>query len=1249
MRMTERFIFEQVSKRALLPELAKEMLMELRDMAGEGQDDIAIIGMAGRYPGSVDIQEYWDNLLNGMNCVSTFPSKRREDINPVLEDPALSLALFKQRLDQGMVTDDIYGHGGFLDQIDLFDAHFFSIPSTEAKFMEPHQRLMLETVYDSMEDAGYGGDCLNGSKTGVFIGRDHTDLPFYKLMAEQDLMHLTGSYTGILASRISYLFNLKGPAAVIDTACSSGLVSLHEACRALKDKRCDLAIAGGIKLIYVPIREDSMFNMIASNEGKVRTFDKHAAGTVISEGVGAVLLKPLKAALKDGDNIRAVIRATATNNDGTSNGITAPNSLAQEDLLTAAWKEANISPESISYIEAHGTGTLLGDPIEAKAITNAIRKFTDRKQFCAIGSVKSNIGHTVAASGLAGISKTVLALQNKIIPPSINFLEPNPYIHYTDSPFYVSDKSEKWETSDGPRRAGVSSFGFSGTNCHIILEEAPEQHRVGDQPDNYKDGPYIFTLSAKSDSSLRGLIQKYKQFIDKGIKDLIQDICFTSSVGRGHYSHRIAFLVNDIEDFENKITIINDKGYLNLEHNEVYYGTADSFNQNKSNLKQEVDTLMGSKKDKLHDRSSLLVLCRLYIQGANVDWSGLYEFQNRKRISLPVYVYDRQRFWAQRLKTGFGMINETNPPSIHVENMLYEEKWIAVDHDAIQYDEVINGKTLIFRGDTVLSPSILKAFKEKGISTVEVSLSEAFQKLSHDHFSISGKLGDYERLFSEVDGIERIIHVMSVDGKVSTDSIEQLRIRKETGVISLFYLLKAMKKVRGRQKCEIILISDFVHSVTECEDTLKPDHSALFGLSQVLPQEYPEITCKCIDIDELFDASLLMKELSSNSMERIVAYREGQRYQQEIRAIEQQSLSENAFTLKTDGIYMITGGTGGIGLELAKHLSAKENINIALISRKGLPERRLWDEIIESNTNEPMMYKLKLLIDLEKKGSNIVVIQGDVSNEHELSNITHELRRKFSRINGIIHAAGVAGKGLLIRKSEDLFSEVLSPKIDGTWLLHSLTLQDQLDFFVMFSSNMTLVGVGGQGDYTAANSYLDSFAQYRNRKIGNTVSIKWPAWKEIGMAVDHEAIESQLFDALETETGLEIFDQLIGSKKATIIVGKKEPVKYKQSSEKVSGNQDMQVKLSGVQENEPFMSIAYSVAQFWGKIFDINNITLTDDFFELGGHSLLAIRLEAELEQAGFIIGDLDINNYRTFGAFVKALYETNKNNSLIN
>ena len=621
-------------------ELAFNILKGLNQRQEDRNEDIAIIGMACRLPGANNIKEYWDNLKHGICSIKSFPESRRRDTDVLIPKTK-------------KVSADSYSLGGYLDEIDKFDAAFFGISPMEARSMDPAQRLFLETSWEALEDAGYGGDELSGTYTGVYVGVDHMQGPVYrKIIPKQDMLTLTGTWPGLLSRRISYLANFRGPAMVIDTACSSGLVAVHTACKDLRNNECQLALAGGVNIYFLPLKGGAL-EAIESADMNVRSLDKKASGTIWSEGVAAVLLKPLRKAIEDGDSIYAVIKSSAVNNDGESNGLTAPNAKAQEEVIIRAWENAKINPESISYIEAHSTGSYLGDPIEVNGLTNAFRKYTDKMQFCGIGSVKPNIGHAVAASGISELIKVALSLKNELIPPSINFEEPNPFISFSNSPFFINDKLKAWNRADMPRRAGINSFAFSGTNCHMVIEEAPEI-ASGDKAVE-KDS--IFALSAKSINAMQELITKYIIFLKEEKNLNIGDICYTSNIGRGHYGYRLAIISKDTDNLISSLEKckMGDFGVNN--QNDIYYGIhkivpanrktkeiGEITEEEKRNYNRASKSILSNNDNTCPDMKKL---CELYIKGASIEWKLLYKDGKKKRVQLPVYPFERKRCWVE--------------------------------------------------------------------------------------------------------------------------------------------------------------------------------------------------------------------------------------------------------------------------------------------------------------------------------------------------------------------------------------------------------------------------------------------------------------------------------------------------------------------------------------------------------------------------------------------------------------------------
>ncbi len=604
---------------------------------------VAIIGISAKLPMAADINEFWENLKAGKDCISDLPPARRDESDNYLR--------FK-----GKGTDGIrYKKGSYLDRLDEFDCRFFNISPAEANLMDPNQRMFLQIAWNAIEDAGYGGEALKGSNTAVYCGFV-SDLAYQRFIADADPssigISIPGNMASIIPGRVSYVLDLKGPSILIDTACSSSLVAIHTACCAIRNGDCGMAVVGSVKMSLLPLEDDNMLG-IESRSYVCRAFDDDSDGTCMGEGVMAVVLKPLPKAVKDKDNIYAVIRGSAVNQDGTSMGITAPNVLSQASVIQNAWRDADIDPQTIRYIEAHGTGTKLGDPIEVDGITRAFARYTDNKQFCAIGSVKTNLGHLDSAAGLAGMIKAVLALKNKQIPPSIHFSKPNRNIDFEDSPVYVNSELMDWTADISPRRCGVSAFGLSGTNCHIVLEEAPVADPIVDE-----GTVQIFVLSAKSTDALKQLTEAYLQRLKCGIDGTLGDMCFTAGTGRGHYDFRLAILSDSLHELAGKLSLLINSQLQTCEKEGIYYGehkVGKSVTSEKGafvvteaeirRMGSVAGRMTGSLGNDMERRSVLKELCGLYVKGADIDWNSLYNGSVPHRISLPGYPFEKKRCW----------------------------------------------------------------------------------------------------------------------------------------------------------------------------------------------------------------------------------------------------------------------------------------------------------------------------------------------------------------------------------------------------------------------------------------------------------------------------------------------------------------------------------------------------------------------------------------------------------------------------
>jgi acyl transferase domain-containing protein/enoyl-CoA hydratase/carnithine racemase/acyl carrier protein len=611
---------------------------------------IAVVGMAGQFPGATNVEAFWQNIAAGKNCISEVPGKRWNMDNYYQEGEAVPGKSYSKWM-------------GALEEYDLFDPLFFNISPSEAESMDPQQRLFLQTCWHTIENAGYDPKELSGSKCGVYVGCAYGD--YQMLSREQRLsaQGFTGASPSILAARISYFLNLQGPCISLDTACSSSLVAIANACDGLISGRIDSALAGGVYVAAGPnMHIKTAQSGMLSRDGKCYTFDQRANGFVPGEGVGVVMLKRLEDAERDHDNILGVIHGWGVNQDGKTNGITAPNTESQALLEQQVYDQFHIDPNSIQLIEAHGTGTKLGDPIEVEGLRKAFKKYTREKGYCALGSVKSNIGHCLTAAGVAGFIKVLQAIKHRQLPPTINFEQLNEHINLDDSPFYVNTQLKNWSIKDMERRqAAISSFGFSGTNAHLVLGEYISKP-VNEKPVQVIMPELMIPLSARSEGQLKQRASDLLEYLKKEGKsvDLI-DIAYTLQVGRQAMEERLGLMASSIDQLTGKL-----EGYINGEDGiaGVYLGQV---KRNKEGLRiiSNDDEMKEAIIEKLMSQKKLSKLLDLWVKGLDLDWSKFYGDIKPRRVSLPVYPFAKERYWIEEAAEANTSINGMSASALH--------------------------------------------------------------------------------------------------------------------------------------------------------------------------------------------------------------------------------------------------------------------------------------------------------------------------------------------------------------------------------------------------------------------------------------------------------------------------------------------------------------------------------------------------------------------------------------------------------
>jgi acyl transferase domain-containing protein len=672
------------------------------------QEPIAIIGIGCRFPGGANSPEkFWKLLRDGVNTITEVPADRWH--LPTFYDP------------DPVEPGKIYSRwGAFIEQIHQFDAKFFGISRQEAVRMDPQQRLMLEVVWEALEDAGQPLEQVSGTNTGVFIGvwsHDYSDIQ----LSVSERNHINaysglGSAISMVANRISHIFDFKGASISVNTACSSSLVAVHLACCSLWRGECNLALAGGVNAILKPETVIAMSKaFLLSADGCCKSFDARADGYVNAEGAGIVVLKPLSSALANGDPIYALIRGSAMNHDGRTSGITVPNGLAQEAAMREAYRQAGILPQQLQYVEAQGTGTIVGDSIEANAVGAVVGINRPSGNDCILGSVKTNIGHLASAAGISGLIKTALALKHCQIPPNLHFQTPNPKIPFEKLRLRVPHTLESWsKNANEPRLAGVNSFGIGGTNCHVILEGVETHHEtfLAQPPDaklhkeaSADDRVQLFLLSARSPKALQTFAQAYLDFLaDENSSSMLSlpDICYTASMRRSHHDHRLALVVCSKEDLVKQL-----KAFL---VGEISPNSDNSISECLA-LAEGTGEISPQEKERVMMLESLGKLYRL---GNPVDWNLLYP-KGGRFVRLPSYPWQKESYWHESKESQQARLGEPNQSRLSMLEQLLQRLESINTQDSQGFWEAI----LAIPPDEI--QPLLKSYLQDLVSTMRSS------------------------------------------------------------------------------------------------------------------------------------------------------------------------------------------------------------------------------------------------------------------------------------------------------------------------------------------------------------------------------------------------------------------------------------------------------------------------------------------------------------------------------------------------
>ncbi len=1038
---------------------------------GDVSETIAIVGLSGRYAKSNNVDEFWENLQQGRNCIDEVPALRWD----------WSEYLHVSRDGSGKIYTK---WGGFIEDADHFDPLFFSISPREAESMDPQERAFLQCAYSTIEDAGYTPNQLSESKTGVFAGVMNNTY-------QRQPSHWS------VANRVSYCFDFDGPSFSIDTACSSSLTAIHLACNSLRLGECEQAIAGGVNIIESPAHYEGLTEMnMLSESNQCRSFGDEADGFVDGEGVGAVLLKPLNKAIQDGDQIYGVIRGSAINHGGRTNGYTVPSPSAQAKVISSAFESAGVTASEISYVEAHGTGTELGDPIEFSGLSRALGKDTNEKQFCALGSVKSNIGHCESAAGIAGLTKVLLQMKYKQLVPSLHSSVSNTNIDFSNSPFVIQNELSDWNPVDEqnekiPRIAGMSSFGAGGANAHVIVEEYETS-----RSSIHSGGKSIVVLSAKTEGALARRVSDLVTSLEKNTQDLTS-IAYTLQTGREHFPHRVAFVASSVTELLAKLRDLqsHNKGV------KVFSSVLSGKNGSSVNAMDSDD--QSYIVERCISKGQYDKLAKLWCEGFDISWSMLYPAPPHK-VNLPTYPFEKESYWEPvKGINGGKYLSGPSSPKIEADSFprMYSNEEIITRRDS---GLVGDGELLYFNERLIKkalgSPEVSKALAVKDADTKldqTVVFVPDLNALSDIKTALSGIGGRILFVDQSYENIEDKLVALNID------SVKPLRviylwlaecadyIEAVTSLLTITQTLKA----KGFSRVDFVL---YGQSTCAVERAYIESWSAFgksltflspgYRMSVIVASLTSDIERKKHNVDDW--GKRLSVELTESS-DHLVIYSDGERFVYDLEEQETDPLSQTENSdlgFKAGGTYLITGGLGGTGEVFARFAAQYYQANLILCGRSSLDSHR--KETIET------------LVGL---GAQVHYFSADVSNRDEMKSGIDEACNKFGVIDGVLHIAGVDDERTVFDKTPAQFSNVLRPKVEGALVLDELLSDQPLDFVAYFSSVSALLGDLGACDYAMANRFMWSYAEHREtlresgEVQGKSYVVAWPLLQDGGM------------------------------------------------------------------------------------------------------------------------------------------------------
>ncbi|MGC4917247.1 SDR family NAD(P)-dependent oxidoreductase [Streptomyces albogriseolus] len=1016
------------------PERAAELLRAAaprRDVP----EPVAVVGYSARFPGAADADAFWQRLLDGDDLVTEVPADRWRIAEHYDPDP-------------GAEGKSVSKWGAFVEGADHFDAEFFRMPPREAELTDPQARLFLQEAWRALEHAGQRTADLAGTRCGVHAGVMMND---YQDLIERESEHarlaqvMQGNSNSLLAARIAYHLDLKGPAVTVDTACSSSLVALHQACQALWLGEADMMLVGGVTLYLTELPHVFMSRAgMLSPTGRCRPFDAAADGIVPGEGCAVVVLKPLKKALADGDPVHAVVRASGIGQDGRTNGITAPSAASQARLVTATLDRFGLDASGIDYVECHGTGTPLGDPIEVTALNEAFAPAARPAGSVPIGSVKGNVGHTSAAAGLAGLLKAVGVVRTGQVPPSLHCTEPNPRIPFGEGPFTVATEAVRLPATGGrPRRASVSSFGFSGTNAYVVVEEAPPRPS---SPAPDAAAPVLVPLSGHRPESVTGRAAELARWLRSpaGAGTALADLAHTLACARDHHRHRAAVLA------AGRAGLLASLDALASGTPDERTVTADGPVPAGGRDAAGPDTVQD--RAAAGDPDALREVAGRYTAGRPVDWSRVCPPARHRRVPAPGYAFVPDRHHVVPAADTAANDGDTAGSAAGAggnASGAVEEPAGAAPRPG---RDGLDGLVLYTPG-----------WEECPLPRRDAGPGAALYV--HDaHGDLAAALGGAppDRAASAPQPAAAALVLRLTGDDVAA--------------------LDAARKVLAAHRTQPLTL------IAVTADPRRAD--AARALVQTLRQENPRLTGRALLVGDDGPAAAphIRAELAAPEAEsgHLADLRGPRRTRRVLRPA---GLPAPGFTPRPDGVYLVTGGMGGIGLALVRDLLRHPGVRVVACGRTPA-------EDLDPASRPPA-----------DGSGRLRYVRADVAAPGGADALVADVLGHEGALHGVFHAAGTVEDAYLLRKTADGMAGVLAPKITGAAALDEATAALPLDAFVLFSSVAAVTGNMGQSDYAYANGVLDGFAAHRaaraaaGERHGRTLSVQWPLWDVPGMTI----------------------------------------------------------------------------------------------------------------------------------------------------